>query len=70
MSITLDLPDEMTADVVRCAQRAGQTPDVFIAEALRRQLSVERFRETRESLSGYGKRAGLETDEDVFTAIS
>ena len=70
MSITLDLPDEMTADVVRRAQRAGQTPDVFIAEALRRQLTIERFRETRESLSGYGKRAGLQTDEDVFAAIS
>lgn len=70
MSITLELPDEMTADIDRCAQRAGQTPDVFIAEALRRQLSVEQFREMRERLSGYGPRAGLNTDEDVFAAIS
>jgi len=70
VSITLDLPDEITADVLRRAQLAGQTLDVFIAEALRRQLAIERFRETRESLSGYGKRAGLQTDEEVFAAIS
>jgi hypothetical protein len=66
MSITLDLPDEVSADVVRRAQQAGQTPDAFVAEALRRQLAIERFRETRESLSGVGKRTGFETDEDVF----
>jgi|HubBroStandDraft_1064217.scaffolds.fasta_scaffold528736_2 hypothetical protein len=70
MSITLDLPDEITSDIVRRAQLAGQTPNAFIAEALRRQLAIQRFRESRESLSGYGKRAGLQTDEDVFAAIS
>lgn len=70
MSITLDLPDELTVDIVRRAKLAGQTPDVFIAGALRRQLAVERFRESREALSGYGKLSGLQTDEDVFAAIS
>ncbi len=70
MSITLDLPDEITADIVRRAKLAGQTPDVFIAEALRRQFAIECFRETRESLSGYGKRSGFQTDEDVFATIS
>jgi hypothetical protein len=70
MSITLDLPDEISADLLRRAQQAGLTPGVFVAEALRRQLAIEQFRETREALSGYSKRAGLETDEDVFAAIS
>jgi predicted HTH domain antitoxin len=70
MSITFDLPDEISADVIRRPQRAGQTPYVFVAEALRRQLAIERFRETRESLAEYGRRADLQTDEDVFTAIS
>ena len=70
MSITLDLPDEITADIVRRAKSAGQTPDIFILEALRRQLSVEQFLERRERLSAYGPRAGLNTDEDVFDVIS
>jgi len=70
MSITLDLPDTLTEDIVRCAARLGQTPDAFVAEAVRRLLAVERFRERRERLSGYGPRAGLNTDDDVFAVIS
>lgn len=70
MSITLDLPDNVAADLARCAERLGQTPDAFAAEAVRRLLAAERFRERRERLSGYGPRAGLNTDEDVFGAIS
>jgi hypothetical protein len=68
MSITLDLPEEITEDIVRRAQRAGQTPDAFVTEALKRQLAVERFREAHESLTGCGERASLQTDEDVFNA--
>ena len=70
MSITLELPDDLSAAVSRYAARLGQTPDAFVAEAVRRLLAVERFRERREGLSGYGPAAGLNTDEDVFAAIS
>jgi len=70
MSITFDFPDNLASDLARYAERNGQTPDAFIAEALRRQLAVEEFRETRERLSGYGPRAGLTTDEDVFAVVS
>lgn len=70
MSITVDLPAEVTADITRRAKRAGKTPGEFIAEAVRRQLAIERFRETREKLAPYGKTAGLDTDDAVFAGIS
>lgn len=70
MSITLDLTDEITADVVRQAKSAGQADDGFILEALRRQLSVQKFLARRERLSEFGPRAGLNTDEEVFEVIS
>lgn len=70
MSITLELPDNLAAALRRCAERLGQTPNAFVAEAVRRLIAVERFRARRERLSGYGPRAGLNTDEDVFAAIS
>ena len=41
MSITLDLPDEVTADLLRCAERAGQTPEAFAADILRRELFLD-----------------------------
>jgi hypothetical protein len=40
MSITLDLPDEITADIARRAEREGQTLEVYAAEALRRHLAL------------------------------
>lgn len=70
MPITIELPDDLTADVRRRAERAGKTPGEFIVEAVRRQLALERFRETHESLAPYDKAAGLDTDEAVFAAIS
>lgn len=70
MSITLDLPDNLAAEIARCAERSGQTPDAFVAEAVQRLLKVERFRERRERLASFGPNAGLNTDDDVFDTIS
>jgi hypothetical protein len=70
MSITLDLSDELTADVSLRAERAGKSRDEFVADLLRRQLAIERFRETRTRLESYGKAAGLDTDDAVFDAVS
>ena len=41
MSITVELPDAMTADLARRAKRDGKTPGEFIADFLQRQLAVE-----------------------------
>ena len=70
MSIVIELPENVSADVTRWAERAGLTPDAFVADAVRRQVAVQRFRERRERLTGFGRRAGLETDEAVFETIS
>ena len=56
MSITIELSDDLTADVRRRAERAGKTPGEFIVEAVRRQLALERFRETRERLAPMARR--------------
>ena len=70
MSITVDLPDELNADLARCAQRAGQTPEQFVADALRRQLAIPSFRETKEQLAPYGEASGLQNDDDALAALS
>lgn len=70
MSITLELPDDLNADLSRCAKQAGQTPEKFAAEAVRRQLAIQRFRETKARLAPYGEAAGLQSDDDAFAVIS
>jgi predicted transcriptional regulator len=70
MSITVDLPDELSADLVRHAQRAGQTAEQFAADALRRQLAIQSFRDTKERLAPYGEASGLGNDDDALAALS
>jgi len=67
MSITIDLPDELSADLARCAQRAGQTAEQFVADALRRQLAIQSFRDTKERLAPYGE---SRNDDDALSALS
>lgn len=70
MSITVDLPDDLKADLVRCAQRAGQTAEQFAVDALRRQLAIQSFRDTKERLAPYGEATGLKNDDDALAAVS
>jgi len=70
MSITVDLSDELSAELARCAQRAGQTAERFAADALRRQLAIQSFRDTKERLAPYGESSGLGNDDDALAALS
>jgi len=70
MSITVDLPDDLNVDLARCAQRAGQTAEQFAADALRRQLAIQSFRDTKERLAPYGEASGLQNDDDALAALS
>ncbi len=47
MSITIDLPDEMTQRITASADRAGMTPSEYIADSVRRRLAIEEFHEMR-----------------------
>ena len=40
MSITLDLPEELTTDLLHRAKLAGQTPAAIVAAALRREFAA------------------------------
>ena len=70
MSITVDLSDELSAELARCAQHAGQTAERFAADALRRQLAIQSFRDTKERLAPYGESSGLGNDDDALSALS
>ena len=48
MSITLDLPEEITSNLLQRAQSAGQTPAAFVADALRRQFAADELLEKQQ----------------------
>lgn len=60
----------MANEIARGAEQTGQTPEAYLADLVQRQLAVARFERRRARLSAYGPRAGLNSDDDAFAAIS
>lgn len=48
MSITVDLPENVAADIARHAQVAGQTIEVFAAEALKREIASRELQQRQQ----------------------
>ena len=69
-TLTIRLDEKLDRDLTRLAEESGQTKSEVAREALRRQLSVQRFRVIRDGAMPYAASAGYLTDEDVFRDVS
>lgn len=69
-TLTIRLDDKLDRELARLAKQTGRTKSEVAREALRRQLTVQRFRELRRQVMPYAEAAGYLTDEDVFRTVS
>lgn len=69
-TLTIRLDEQLDRDLTRLAEESGQTKSEVAREALRRQLSVQRFRVIRDAAMPYAASAGYLTDEDVYRDVS
>ncbi len=69
-TLTIRLDDKLDRELARLAKRSGRTKSEVAREALRRQLSIQRFRALRREAMPYAAAAGYLTDEDVFRDVS
>lgn len=69
-TLTIRLDDKLDRELTRLAKRSGRTKSEVAREALRRQLSIQRFRSLRRAAMPYASAAGYLTDEDVFRDVS
>jgi predicted transcriptional regulator len=69
-TLTIRLDDELDRELARLAQQTGRTKSDVAREALRRQLSIQRFRALRAAAMAGAAAAGYLTDEDVFRDVS
>jgi len=65
ITLTVSLPEDLTAALSRMVKRKGVSRSQVVQDALRRQIALERFRDLRERLVPKGGQAGFHTDEDV-----
>jgi len=69
-TLTVSLPRAISKELDALVKRTGKTRSEVVREAVRRQLSLERFRALRERLVPKAQARGLYTDEDVFKLVS
>ena len=72
MSTTLSIriDDALERELTRAAKAAHRPKGDIVREALRRQLTIGRFKEVRNELLPLAEKSGFLTDEDVFKAVS
>ncbi len=69
-TLTISLPPLLRRDVSRAAKKERVSESEFIRRAVKRQLWVEAFEETRRKAIPQARAAGIYTDEDVFKIVS
>ena len=69
-TLTIRLDDKLEQELARLAKQTGRTKSEVARDALKRQLSIQRFRVLRQAALPYAAAAGYLTDEDVFRDVS
>ena len=68
--MTIRLDPELDRQLDRVAARSGRSRSEIARDALRRQLAVLQFEESRRQILPFAEARGYLTDEDVFRDIS
>ena len=69
-SITIRLDEDLEGLLAEASKRSGRNKSEIAREALRRQLSIEKFESLRKRIMPFAEARGYLTDEDVFSRIS
>lgn len=69
-ALTIRLDRALARQLAALAKRSGRTRSEVARDALRRQLAVLQFEETRRSVMPFAEARGYLTDEDVFRSVS
>jgi|LAHU01.1.fsa_nt_gb metal-responsive CopG/Arc/MetJ family transcriptional regulator len=69
-SLRVTLPRDISSELNALVKRTGKSRGAVVRDAVRRQISLERFRALREKLVPKAQARGLYTDDDVFKLVS
>ncbi len=68
--LSISLPEKISSELNEFAQKTGRNKSDIVKESISLYLWEMKYRNTRKSLSGKAKRAGIVSEEDVFKAVS
>jgi hypothetical protein len=69
-NLIIAIPDSLRASLDEIGRQKDRPIEDVALEMLEKALFLERFRQLRQEFRPYAQKAGFQTDEDVFKAIS
>jgi len=69
-TVTIRLDARLQRDLDRVCRQTGLSRSEVVRDALRRQIAILRFEQSRRSLLPLAEAQGILTDEDVFRIVS
>jgi predicted transcriptional regulator len=69
-AVTIRLDSKLYRQLDQLCRQMGRTRSDVVRDALRRQLAIFRFEQTRARLMPYAEAQGYLKDEDVFRDVS
>lgn len=69
-AVTIRLDPKLQRQLDRLCRQLGRSRSEVVRDALRRQVALLRFEQTRRSLLPLAEAQGILTDEDVFRIVS
>jgi len=69
-AVTVRLDRDLQRRLDRVCKRSGKSRSEIVRDALRRQLTLLQFEQTRRQLMPFAEARGYLTDEDVYREIS
>jgi metal-responsive CopG/Arc/MetJ family transcriptional regulator len=68
--LSVSLPEQMAHELETYAEATGRNKSDIVKESLAIYLWETKFREIKKQLSRKAKKAGIITEDDVFSAVS
>ena len=69
-TLTIRLDKDLERMLARLCKRTGQSRSDLVRQAVRREVSLQRFEDLRRRVLPFAEARGYLTDEDVFRDIS
>jgi len=69
-TISVNVPDDMKAELDKLTKRDGVSRSAVLRDALREYLFIHRFRALRARMVPKAEARGIRTDQDVFDQVS
>ena len=69
-TVTIRLDPELQQELDRLCRRLGRSRSDVVRDALRRQIALMRFEQSRRAILPLSEAQSILTDEDVFRVVS